>query len=96
MVFVFDGSRPVDAAKGIPPRPFKFLLVAGARLEKADWLFAGRSTTSRRTITASVTKSGYNKMMDNYIYKAPDVTPEEEVTLFETPPVESSAPLISE
>lgn len=77
MVFVFDSSRPVDASKGVAPRRFKFVMVAGARLTKADWLFAGRSETSRRTITASVTRSGYEKMMGNYIYKAPDVTPAE-------------------
>lgn len=85
MVFVFDSNRPVDAAKNIPPRPFKFVLVAGARLEKSDWLFAGRSETSRRTITASVTKSGYEMMMQNYIYKAPDVTPSETANLLDSP-----------
>ena len=85
MVFVFDSNRPVDTAKNIPPRPFKFVLVAGARLEKSDWLFAGRSETSRRTITASVTKSGYEKMMQNYIYKAPDVTPSEKANLLDSP-----------
>jgi hypothetical protein len=43
----------------------------GAQLEESDWKFAGRSETSRRTITASVTSSGYNKMMANWIYNAP-------------------------
>jgi hypothetical protein len=68
MVFVFDSNRPVD-----PPdvaRPFRFLLVAGAPLTKADWIFSGRSGESRRTITASVTDSGSKKMMANWIYKA--------------------------
>jgi hypothetical protein len=77
MVFVFDSNRPVDAAKGITPRPFKFVMVVGARLTKEDWLFAGRSETSRRTITASVTRTGYEKMMENWIYKAPNLTPAE-------------------
>jgi hypothetical protein len=85
MVFVFDSSRPVDSAKGIAPKPFQFLMVVGARLTKADWLFAGRSETSRRTITASVTKSGYEKMLANWIYKAPDITPSEAATLLEPP-----------
>src|SRR5215208_103584 len=70
MVFAFDSNRPADPAKGVAPRPFKFVMVVGARLTKEDWLFAGRSATSRRTITASVTKSGYDKMMANWIYKA--------------------------
>ncbi|HYH86276.1 MAG TPA: hypothetical protein VEX60_12545 [Pyrinomonadaceae bacterium] len=86
MVFVFDSNRPVDAAKRIAPRPFKFVMVVGARLTKEDWLFAGRSETSRRTITASVTKSGYEKMMANWIYKAPDLTQTEVASLQTAPP----------
>ena len=71
MVFVYAAGRPVDKAAGIAKTPFKFLLVCGALLEKADWQFAGRSETSRRTITASVTTTGYEKMMANWVYKAP-------------------------
>jgi len=66
MVFVFDCNRPSDTTA----RPFRFVMVAGAQLTKRDWLFSGRSATSRRTITASVTESGYTKMMANWIYKA--------------------------
>ena len=73
MVFVFDSNGPADIHKGIAPRPFRFVAVYGAQLEKADWNFSGRSETSRRTITASVTKSGFNKMTENWIYKAPDL-----------------------
>jgi hypothetical protein len=86
LVFVFDSNRPVDAAKGVEPRPFKFVTVAGARLTKEDWLFAGRSETSRRTITASVTKSGYERMMANWIYKAPSLTRTEAPSLQTAPP----------
>lgn len=66
MVFVFDSNRPVDSA----PRPFRFVSVVGAQLSKSDWKFSGRSETSRRTITASVTPSGYQKMTANWIYRA--------------------------
>lgn len=69
MVFVFDSNRPVDEGKGVDPKPFSFRMVVGAELKKADWLFAGRSATSRRTITASITSSGLEKMMANWIYK---------------------------
>ena len=69
MVFMFESSRPADKGKGIPPKPFRFLMVAGALLKKGDWLFAGRTGESRRTITASVTRSGYEKMLANWIYK---------------------------
>jgi len=69
MVFVFQSGR--EGVKGTPA--FKFLLVAGALLAKKDWLFAGRSETSRRTITASVTKAGAEKMMANWIYKCAEL-----------------------
>ncbi len=69
MVFVFDSNRPADDGKGVAPKPFKFRMVLGAELKKTDWLFAGRSETSRRTITASVTNSGLEKMLANWIYK---------------------------
>lgn len=69
MVFVFDSNRPSDALKGIQPKPFRFVKVVGAHITQQDWSFSGRSATSRRTITASVTNSGYQKMMANWIYQ---------------------------
>jgi hypothetical protein len=78
MVFCFSSGRPTDKLKGILPAPFKFILVAGAQLKKSDWNFAGRSETSRRTITASVMQSGYDKMMANWIYKEPNLPEEDE------------------
>lgn len=73
MVFCFSSGRPTDLAKGIPPAPFRFVKVVGAQLQKSDWLFAGRSETSRRTITASVTPAGYDKLMSNWIYQDPSL-----------------------
>lgn len=81
MVFVFQSGRPTDAAKGIQPVKFRFLSVLGALLKKADWQFAGRSETSRRTITASVLPCGYNKMAANWIYRAPGLSREAEANL---------------
>jgi hypothetical protein len=66
MVFVFNS----DSASDIRPKPFSFVKVVGAQLNKEDWRFSGRSEQSRRTITASVTKSGYQKMSANWIYDA--------------------------
>lgn len=71
MVFMFDGNRAVDEANGVHPKPFRFLRAVGAQLEKSDWKEAGRREGSRRTITASVTDSGYQKLMANWIYNAP-------------------------
>ncbi len=70
MVFVFDSNTARDHARGIEPRPFRFVKVVGACLTKEDWSFSGRSATSRRTITASVTRSGYLKMESNWLYRA--------------------------
>lgn len=74
MVFVYDGNRPRDEYEGIGPKPFRFIAVYGARLTKDDWSFAGRSETSRRTITASVLKSGCDKMKSNWIYEVPEIS----------------------
>lgn len=70
MVFVFDSSRPEDIHKGVAPKPFRFVSVVGAQLKKEDWNYSGRSDTSRRTITAGVSKSGFTKMTANWIYRA--------------------------
>lgn len=70
MVFCFDGNTARDESIGTPPKPFEFIKVVGAQLTKDDWKFSGRSATSRRTITASVTSSGLAKMEVNWIYKA--------------------------
>ena len=71
MVFVFDSNTARDALSNIAPRPFRFVSVYGAQLEKEDWNFSGRSATSRRTITASVTRKGYEKMAANWISRSP-------------------------
>lgn len=71
MVFVFDSNRPVDASRGVGPRPFRFVRVLGARIDATDWKFEGRAQGSRRTITATVLPSGYDKMAANWIYWDP-------------------------
>lgn len=75
MVFVFASNTAADAGNGVPDKPFEFLGVYGAQLAKSDWTFSGRSATSRRTITASINRSGFTKMTSNWIYRAPSATP---------------------
>jgi hypothetical protein len=65
MVFVFDANASRDKGQGKAPKPFKFIKVVGAQLANSDWQFSGRSATSRRTITASVKRSGFDKMEAN-------------------------------
>lgn len=69
MVFHFDSNTAADEYKGIDPKPFCFKGVYAAKLVKEDWNFSGRSATSRRTITASVNRRGYEKMKGNWIYE---------------------------
>jgi hypothetical protein len=74
MVFSFEANSANDVKHDLPPRPFRFAGVYAAKLELEDWTYAGRSSTSRRTITASVNKSGMQKMQANWIYKASNQT----------------------
>ena len=67
LVFRIDCNSPNE--KVTQPKPFQFKAVYGAKLDKQDWNFSGRSATSRRTITASVNKSGLEKMKQNWIYR---------------------------
>ncbi len=69
MVFHFGSNTSRDRSKGIDPKPFRFRGVYAAKLEKEDWAFSGRSATSRRTITASVNRSGVEKMKTNWVYE---------------------------
>lgn len=66
LVFVFQ----CDSASEIAPKPLRFTKVVGAQLTKDDWKLSGRSEQSRRTITASVTPSGYQKLISNWLYDA--------------------------
>lgn len=50
-----------------------FLEVLCAKLDQADWSFSGRSGTSRRTPTASITAAGVEKLRNNFLYRLPDV-----------------------
>lgn len=74
MVFIFDSGRPDDVPKKRPPVKFRFKEVLGGPLKKSDWKFSGRSESSRRTITASVLQSGYDKMCANWIYRSPSAS----------------------
>ena len=69
MVFYFDSNTSRDKIRGVESKPFRFKGVYAARLDKGDWAFSGRSETSRRTITASVTQSGVRKMKANWVYE---------------------------
>lgn len=69
MVFHFESNTSADYQNQKPPFPFRFVGVYAAKLEMDDWNFSGRSETSRRTITASINKSGTRKMIANWVYR---------------------------
>jgi hypothetical protein len=89
MVFVFDSNRPNDLTqkKLVQPKPFRFLKVVGAQLQNGDWKEQARGDQSRRTATATILRSGYEKMEANWIYREPGldepetIEPDDEVTL---------------
>ncbi len=69
MIFRYTVDR-----RPIPPQdrePIEFVQVLAAKLSRTDWSFSGRSATSRRTITASITKRGMPKLRGNPIYQNP-------------------------
>jgi len=69
MVFCFDSDTSHAGKTDRESKPFFFKGVYGAKLDKSDWTFSGRSGNSRRTITATVNKNGMQKMKSNRIYE---------------------------
>ncbi|HLI49269.1 MAG TPA: hypothetical protein VKV18_11350 [Chthonomonas sp.] len=69
MVFCFDSNTLNDDLNKRSPKPFRFRGVYAAKLDCENWIFSGRSATSRRTITASVALSGIAKMKANWVYE---------------------------
>lgn len=69
MIFRYDLDESiVDSYK---KRPITFVQVLAAKMEKKDWSFSGRVGASRRTITASITAKGMDKLRSNPIYQDP-------------------------
>lgn len=85
MVFTFAANGANDK-QNIPAQPFRFTGVFAAKLELDDWIYSGRSSTSRRTITASVNPQGMRKMQANWVYKASQQTKVD----WAVPPVEGA------
>lgn len=55
--------------------PTQFVRVLIAQLSEEDWSFSGRAGTSRRTPTASIRRSGAEKLLANPIYLDPTYAP---------------------
>jgi len=70
MVFRYTVDRETQPIR--ERKPTQFVQILAARLELEDWSFSGRVGPSRRTITASITKSGMHKLRSNPVYQHPD------------------------
>ncbi len=75
---LFHGLNDYLKSSGF--RPLEELLLGNSlsgiiseKLDQADWSFSGRSGTSRRTPTASITAAGVEKLRNNFLYRLPDV-----------------------
>ena len=64
------GTQPVEERQ-----PTRFVRVLIARLDEEDWSFSGRREGSRRTITASILRSGKEKLLANALYLDPTYEP---------------------
>ncbi|HEY3413273.1 MAG TPA: hypothetical protein VGM51_09495 [Armatimonadota bacterium] len=66
MIFTYTVNKKGDKC----PMSFRFDSVFAAQLEEEDWSFQGRIGDSRRTPTASIIKSGLQKLKANWVYRA--------------------------
>ncbi len=57
-------------------QPTRFVRVLIAQLQEEDWSFSGRRGTSRRTPTASILRSGKEKLLANPLYLDPTYGPQ--------------------
>ncbi len=71
-IMIFQYRIDAETEPPIDREPTKFERVLCAKLEEADWSFSGRSATSRRTPTASIRKSGVEKLEAHPVYLDPD------------------------
>jgi len=82
MVFRYAvGSQP---DKSIAPVTFTEIMCA--RVLKKDWSFSGRKGASRRTPTASITRTGVEKLRTNFLYRIPGVGVGRHLTILVGPP----------
>lgn len=70
-IMVFQYAVDVETEPMTERMPFQFVRVMLARLDQNDWSFSGRTGTSRRTPTASIRKSGTDKLDTNPLYTIP-------------------------
>lgn len=74
-ILIFQYQVDLETEPVEERQPTKFVRVLIAQLEEDDWSFSGRSGTSRRTITASILRSGMEKLLATPLYLDPTYEP---------------------
>lgn len=70
LVFRYVEDERPDVAP-LERKPLEFVQVLCAHVTHDEWSFSGRRGASRRTITASITEVGMDKLRSNPIYQNP-------------------------
>lgn len=70
-IMVFQYHLDIETSPSEHRSPTTFERVLIAQLDSEDWSFSGRGVGSRRTPTASIRRSGVNKLVGNAIYIDP-------------------------
>ena len=74
-IMVFQYAVDLQTEPVEDRRPTTFVRVLIARLSENDWGFSGRRGASRRTPTASILRSGMEKLLANPLYLDPTYEP---------------------
>lgn len=74
-IMVFQYQVDVSTSPVENREPTRFARVLMAKLEEDDWSFSGRGETSRRTATASIARSGMEKLLAQPLYLDPTYEP---------------------
>lgn len=74
-IMIFQYTIDLDTEPVEEREPTKFARVLLAQLAEEDWSFSGRRGTSRRTPTASIRRSGKEKLLANPLYLDPTYVP---------------------
>lgn len=74
-IMIFQYQVDLETTPVEEREPTRFARVLIAQLDESDWSFSGRREGSRRTITASIRRSGKEKLLANALYLDPTYEP---------------------
>jgi hypothetical protein len=74
-IMIFQYQLDIETQPMEQRDPTTFVRVLLAQLKETDWSFSGRGEGSRRTITASILRSGMEKLLATPLYLDPTYEP---------------------